>query len=106
MKAILIDPVAQTVTETNVKDWKDISPALNCRVFDIVQVAPNVSIYVDDEGLFVQGQQFFLHRAYPQPLAGHGLVLGFDDQTGDSTDCPITVDQVRSQIFWLGNINL
>lgn len=102
VKALLIDPVAQTVTETTINDWRDISPALRCDLFDVVQVATNVSIYVDDEGLYVDDQHFFYHPAYPQPLAGRGLVLGFDDHTGDSTDCPITADQLLPYIVWLG----
>lgn len=102
VKALLIDPVAQTVTPLEINDWRDISPALNCELFDIVQVAPHISIYVDDEGLYAEDQHFFYHPGYPQPLAGRGLVLGFDDRTGDSTDCPITADQLRPYIIWLG----
>ena len=103
MKALLIDPKTETVTPTEINSWRDISPALNCSLFDCVQIAPHISIFVDDEGLYVEDQHFFYHPAYPQPLAGRGLVLGFDFDTGDSIDCPITAEQLLPFILWLGN---
>lgn len=103
MKALLIDPKTETVTSTEINSWRDISPALNCSLFDCVQIAPHISIFVDDEGLYVEDQHFFYHPAYPQPLAGRGLVLGFDSDTGDSIDCPITAEQLIPFILWLGN---
>ena len=102
MKALLIDPVAETVTTIEINDWRDISPALNCSLFDCVQISSNVSIFVDDEGLYVEDQHFFYHPGYRQPLAGRGLVLGFDDETGNSIDCPVTADQLAPYIMWLG----
>ena len=101
MKALLIDPRTQTVTPLEINDWRDIAPALECDLFDVVQIRPNVSVYVDDEGLYKDDQCFFQLIHYPQPLAGRGLVLGFDPETGDSTDCPVTADQILNHLFWM-----
>lgn len=101
MKAFLIDPATRTITETTISSWRDIAPALECDLFDVVQIGPNVSVYVDDEGLFKDDQCFFQLIHYPQPLAGKGLVLGFDPETGDSTDCPVTAEQILNSLFWM-----
>lgn len=106
MKALLIDPKTQTITPLEINDWRDIAPALECDLFDVVSVDPNVSIYVDDEGLYVQDQGFFyMPSAYPHPLAGKALVLGTTSD-GDSTDCPVTLEWLEARVFWLGHATL
>lgn len=102
MKAFLIDPVARTVTPHNVESWRDIAPALNCDLFDAVYLTPTTTVYVDDEGLYVPDQHFFMFVNGHQALAGRGLVLGVDPETGDSIDCPLTLDQIESHLHWLG----
>ena len=101
MKAILIDPYAQEIVEVEYSgDYNDIYKFLQCDLFTTVYMPDTTdSIYVDDEGLYVENQRFFKFAGYPQPLAGMGLVLGCNDE-GDSVSCESTLEQVKAQVEW------
>jgi hypothetical protein len=102
MKALLIDPFMETVQEIDYSgDWKDIRTLLNCDIFTTVYFddMSTDSVFVDDEGLYVENQRFFKLGGYPQPLAGYGLVLGCNEE-GDSVDCMSTLEDVANQLTW------
>jgi len=94
MQAILIDPYTQTIEVVEYSgDYKDIYALLGCDLFTTVYTEMADTIYVDDEGLYVEDQRYFKVKGYPQPLAGKGLVLGSTDD-GDSTDCVSSLDDI------------
>lgn len=103
MKAFLIDPPSQSVTEIEYDgDWKTIAPMLGCDLFTMVYLnAKQDVVFVDDEGL-INGNEhgWFTIPTYPQPLKGRGLVLGTDDM-GESTAPAVTQTQLRNQIQFL-----
>ena len=102
MKALLIDPFMETVQEIDYSgDWKDIRTLLKCDIFATVYFddMSTDSVFVDDEGLFVDDQRFFKLGNYTQPLAGYGLVLGCNEE-GDSVDCMSTLEDVAKQVEW------
>lgn len=102
MKAYLIDPFMETVQEIDYSgDWKDIRTLLKCDIFTTVYFddMSTDSVFVDDEGLYVDNQRFFKLGGYTQPLAGYGLVLGCNEE-GDSVDCMSTLEDVANQIEW------
>ena len=101
MRAILIDPYAQEIVEVEYSgDYNDIYKFLQCDLFTTVYMPDTMdSIYVDDEGLYVENQRYFKFADYPQPLAGMGLVLGCNDE-GDSVSCESTLEQVKAQVEW------
>lgn len=100
MRAILIDPTTKTVTETSITNWKEIAPAIEADLFDVVNIDQyRHSIFVDDEGLYTK-TDFFTHYDYPQPLAGKALIMGYDQNTGDSTDCTLTIEHVLNKVFF------
>jgi len=104
MQAILIDPFTQTIEAVDYSgDYKDIYSLLECDLFTtvyrVVVTAMADTLYVDDEGLYVEDQKFFKLKGYPQPLAGRGLVLGSTDD-GDSTDCVSTVEDIQDIVEW------
>lgn len=95
MEAILIDPYTQTIEAIEYSgDWRDIKTLLGCELFTTVYTEMADTIYVDDEGLYVENQRFFKLKGYPQPLAGRGLVLGTTDD-GDSTDCVMSLEDIQ-----------
>lgn len=102
MKAILIDPTTRTITAIDVKDWRDIAPAIDADLFAVVNIDNfRHSIFVDDEGLYTKSDLFY-HLDYPhQPLAGRGLVLGYDQRTGESLDCTLTIDEIKAKTEFL-----
>lgn len=104
MKAYLIDPIALDVTEVTLPgDYRDIYKLLGCEIFTVVTINEHGDgIYVDDEGLYVPNQVFFLHTDYPyQPLAGKGLVLGMDNETGESQDPHVSLEETIKKVSFL-----
>lgn len=99
MRAILIDPFAKAVTETDFNgDYRHIYELIKCQTFDVARVTPGNVIFVDDEGLYVPDQAFFEWQGYHEPLAGRGLILGVDRSNEVSTIIPLEV--ARSMVTW------
>tara|TARA_R110000822_G_scaffold35007_8_gene98886 strand:+ start:376 stop:729 length:354 start_codon:yes stop_codon:yes gene_type:complete len=103
MRAFLIDPFQQEVTEVNYSgDFKQIYEFIDAHTFDVARLnAKGDGIYVDDEGLYAEDQRFFQHKFYPSPLAGKGLVLGCDMDTGESASASMTLEQLVDDIEWV-----
>ena len=98
MQGILIDPYTQTIEVVEYSgDYKDISAMLGCDLFTTVYAEMPDTIYVDDEGLYVENQRYFNIKGYPQSLAGRGLVLGSTDD-GDSTDCVSSLQDILDMV--------
>lgn len=98
MKAYLIDPYEQSVSEVEYNgDYNQIYKLIDATTFDVARIADGDSIYIDDDGLSKDWQEFFMHEDYGNPLAGKGLVLGCNDE-GDSTEPACTLEQLREQV--------
>lgn len=98
MRAILINPFDQTVTEVDYSgDFRDIYKLIDADCFDCARISRGDGIFVDDEGLLNQPTHFFQHAEYPNPLAGKGLIVGCDSQ-GESVSCKTTVEEVKSKV--------
>ena len=101
MKAILIDPFAETVEVVDYSgNWEEISDLIECRYFDIVRVDDKESLYIDDEGLYTENQRFFKWDGYPHPLAGRGLILGTNEE-GESIDTDMETEDVEKLVTFL-----
>lgn len=98
MKTILIDPETRSFTELehDDSDYKNISLALNCDLFDVVRLK-DCDIYVDDEGLY-NSDYFFIIDGIDQPLAGRGLVFGVVDEEGNNTPCTLNIDDLEKRV--------
>ncbi len=106
MKAILIDTKNEEVREVDHDDTlKNIYELVDCATFDVLRLDGVNGIYVDDEGLFVEDQRFFIYHGTNrdgshgrvQALAGNGLILGVDSE-GNSISPTLTVEEVREAV--------
>ena len=101
MRAILIDPFAKKVSEVQVeKGLQPIYDQIKAHCFDVVGLPRDDAMYVDDEGLFRKGQEFFAIGQYRSPLGGRALILGTNDE-GESVDAKCSLDWVRGRVRWL-----
>jgi len=103
MKAFLINPHKQTITELDYSGhWQDIASHIDAPLFTVVRVKQG-DIFLDDEGLYSKGsdQMFFLHKDYPSPLAGYGLVLDTDEE-GETIASTTSIEELSKDITWLG----
>ena len=101
MRAILVSD--QGTTEVSVDNLDSYYKHLNCSTFAILSVEWDnipITIYVDDEGLYMHGNTMRYVADYPDPLAGNILVLGGADSEGNTLPCPksITIDNVDNFI--------
>jgi hypothetical protein len=89
------------VEEVEFKDWQDIAPLLNCRMFDIVSIDDVHQFYIDDEGLCVDDNEngyFQLTIENPPRIyAGKALFLDYTWE-GESVDTSYTVEEVRAMV--------
>lgn len=99
MKAILIDVVNKEVKEIEIgKGIDEMYKFLNCDCFTVASYLPNEdAIFVDDEGLMKGTDEFFTYQEAHQPFAGNGLIMGCDED-GESVDCKISLDEVKSRV--------
>lgn len=102
MKAYLIDPTIDAIVETEYNgDWKTIAPTIGAETFTLVVYEHNgveLSIYVDDEGLFNGNPHgWFDLPGFNQAFRGKGLVLGTDDE-GESVDVPDVLEHLLSAV--------
>lgn len=109
MRAILVDPIAKTVTEVDcsghihdVDGVPGIYTLTDVNILTVVMLTHRnlETMYLDDEGLLKENH-FFLFGEYPQPLAGKGLILGTDD-SGDCAPSALSVEYVKSRVAFLG----
>lgn len=102
MKAILINPIEQTITAVEHEgNLQSIRNLLNCQTVDVARFdnPHRDAIYVDDEGLYVN-EYFFFVEGYYTPLAGLGLVVGLDWEGGDAA--PVTtLDEIKQKVKFL-----
>ncbi len=75
---------------------------MDCGTFDVVRIDDINSIYVDDEGLFVEDQLYFKYTGTTDSviLAGNGLILGVDDE-GETISPSLTLKDVQKAVTFL-----
>jgi hypothetical protein len=114
VKAILICPFEQTVTEVehDANDYREIYKALSHPLhpvdcFTAVSISEQGDvIYVDDNGLLNNPKHFFIWRDYPQPLAGRGLILGTDAADGETVGTTLRLDYVRRMVMFTNELRV
>ena len=106
MKAYLIDPKEQTITqvEHDASDYKNISRTIECDYFTTVVLNEHDdTIYLDDEGLLYMDIKYMFQIDNNENFcyAGKGLVLGTDKEfgrEGESCEPTITLDELKKRV--------
>lgn len=108
MRAIKIDVLEQSVYQVELEEGdghlQSIYKHLDCEIFTpAIQYPTGDYVYVDDEGLLVPYEKIkgcFLIHGGAQPLMGHGLVVGVDEE-GESCDVKLTVPEVFAMVKFI-----
>lgn len=103
MRAYLIDPYKETVTEVEHDDTlESIYRYIEADTFDVAYVAGRGGgVFVDDEGLFKRSLSAWVYLGYHSPLVGKGLMLGCDPE-GNSIGPEPRLDSVQRHVIWFG----
>jgi len=102
MKGYKIDVINKEITEVELSsDYRDIYKVIDCECFACPHIMENEdTLYCDDEGLLKPIEGFFLLEGYPQPLAGHGLILGCNEE-GESIDAKSSLESIKSRVKFM-----
>lgn len=105
IKAILIDPFTETVSQVTLVDTKlqTYYHLLGCDLITIAGLADGVDMILDDEGLLKdsKSQAYFKIGIGSQPFAGKGLIVGTDEE-GNTVSVPenITTEKVFERVIF------
>lgn len=106
MKALLIDSLNEKIVPIELDDQKELLEQYyelignNCNLIESpYEFNDNEVLLVDEEGLFNGAKKGFKYQDWHYPIVGNGIIIGVDNETGDSTS--ITSDiEVFSNIIW------
>ena len=105
MRGFIIDPFNQQISTVEVASGiEGIYQQVNARPVTTVELPGEHTLWLDDEGLYREGQHFWHWLGASEPFCGIGLVLGFNPETGEREDAdepfkPIIEDSVK----WIGD---
>jgi hypothetical protein len=108
IKGILIDPFTKTITEIELTKplLKPLYRAISCELIDSVALENIGSIphdvVIDDEGLYVPGQQYFrmAENAPYTIFAGRGVIVS-TTRNGDWESHQLDVETIKSKVQFL-----
>jgi len=105
-KAFLINPTTETIEPILIDDEiESMHKAIGCSAFDVASIDDRNDVYVDDEGLYTKRTYFHI-KGSNQVLAGNGLVLGIDYETGQSVDTTLTLEWLVNNVEFVSPFEL
>lgn len=105
MRAILIDPVAQTITEIETTGTLEgMREAIASQWIDIIGIAGapiHADLVIDDEGRLASGQRCFhiLTQRGVHLIAGRALIVSHDAE-GDTIATLFPLEAARALVRW------
>ena len=105
IKAILIDPFTETVSQVTLVDAKlqTLKNLIECEIITMTGLANGVDMILDDEGLLKDSnsQAYFKFGIGSQPFAGKALIVGTDDE-GETVSLPenVTTEKIFKQVIF------
>ena len=105
MRAVFIDSTAKIVTDVTYDgNYETIYQWIGnrCRAFEMVGCGSGDGAFVDEEGMLKvdDSTRFFTIDGYG-PLAGNALIIGGDDETGESCDVAHDAEHYRSKVKFM-----
>jgi len=103
MRALLIDPYEQKISETEVQknEFKYIRALLGCDYLDFFYRIPGHMLIINDMGL-MEVNKYFMIRTYSEPLAGKALLVGFVPPDGDMGPATMSLEELQTNLKFLG----
>ena len=101
MKAIFIDTKNKRVVEVEVMNYGAIRALINCDKIEGTYLDDNNEIYIDEEGIFNSENEFFFMKDWAHPLAGNGVILGFDAAAGLNKSHSANFQEIKENIVFM-----
>jgi len=97
IRIIVIDPHLKTISESEIENsLEGLQHAIGDRNIEIVYLDNNNVMYVDEEGLFVEDQRFFIYNK--RPFAGKAIILGDDPKNGCTVGTKSNVTEIAQHV--------
>jgi hypothetical protein len=85
IKAVFVNAAARTIEDVVIdRGLKSMYDLIGCRLVDLVHVGDGDDLFVDDEGLLTMEPTSPMFRIGDCTLAGSGVIIGGNDETGES----------------------
>lgn len=110
MKAILIDStkkeiILMTISDDTDKRLAECQKLLGGYLCIAHEIDEFNTLFVDDEGLFKEGNNWFIFTGAHQPFKGNGLILGVDD-CGETIDCTCTLEEIAQKVSFVKQLSI
>jgi hypothetical protein len=104
MRTLHINTENQTITETDSNGLADEQAAVGGNIESAHHFENGVDrIMVNEDGLFSLPQDtgwFFVDGAF-NPFKGNGIVVGVNENTGDTIDAKISLEDLKGQVRFM-----
>lgn len=104
MRTLHINTENQTITETDSNGLADEQAAVGGNIESAHHFENGVDrIMVNEDGLFSLPQDtgwFFVDGAF-NPFKGNGIVVGVNENTGDTVNAQISIDELKGQVRFM-----
>ena len=102
MRAILINPTEQAITEVDYDgSLESIKGHIDAPLFDVVRLnEAGDAMFVDDEGLY-NAKEFFRVEGLEHPIAGKALALGTDYEGNSVEPMLESVETLEDKVFFI-----
>lgn len=102
IKGILIDSVNKEVREIEIDDdnfLQECYKALDCHIIEAVNLGTSGNtLWIDEEGRCKTVETSFTLRGLPMPIAGKGLILGYDARKDKNKSTNFNIEKVKAGI--------
>jgi hypothetical protein len=102
MRAIVINAQDRTVTVAEIDgSLKSLQQIVGGMIEPVTQGLDEFHhCYVNEEGLLLQPQHFFMFKDGHQPLAGNGVILSSTDD-GEEAPCTLLRDWIQERVTFM-----
>lgn len=104
MKAILINPEMQTISEIQIQidnSLESMYKVMDCEMIEAPVTFDNEdTLYCDEEGLFKPQKGGIIAKDWAIPILGKVLILGSDDE-GNSADVRGSIETYKDMFAWV-----
>jgi len=102
LRVVKYDPKTEVFSEETIEVYTDYYKLLECRTFDIVSPAKDINIFVDDEGLFKDGNavsQINFTNGHSVKLAGILVFVGGVNEEGEVLSFKGDIEELKSLVL-------
>ena len=99
IKAVFVNAGKRVVEDVEIeRGLQPMYDMIGCRLVELVRLSDDDDLFVDEEGLLSIEPTSPMFRIGDATLAGNGIILGGNNETGESCDVHRTADHYRPLI--------